>query len=260
MAEKETPGTEESKAPDAQLELFAKHTENLDKRMTQLVEELKESRQRPAPAEPARPAAPERIYTAAELQRLVDNGDIKPAEMTEYLATVKAQQLLAESEKRQKEERERERTTGAATALIGEYRAAIPELADRTSDTFKRVAKAFERLRKAGAPDSAATELAALQIVCGEEPGKAAERQPRETTADRQRSVEESGTGGGRRSSGRQQSADSSGLPSWLEPHRATFYKNAIERGVYKGPKDPTLVKELEILKGKQDRKKERAA
>lgn len=79
-------------------------------------------------------------------------------------------------------------------------------------------------------------------------PGKPRGQKPRETTGERKTSVESQGSGSGRKGAERNR-AD--GLPSWLPEVNAAFYKEGMETGLYKGPKDPNLLKELDYLKKK---------
>jgi len=243
---------EESNQLDLFAEKIAEQNSKVAERQEQLLEELRASR-REAPREPEKPAE-DRIYSAAEVQKFIDDGHISQAQGMEYLAEVKAAKMIQAAEKRFAEQSRAQQSETVIKSKLKEFRDAIPELADRTSDAFKEAKAAFEELIQEGHPDSAATELAALRIVYGASPGKPRKSEVKETTGDRA-TVDAAGTGSGRRSAPSKSNGGSSGsgFPSWVEPHRVEYYREAIKRGLYSGPKDPNLQKELEILKARKD-------
>ena len=258
------PATEkpEGDSPN-QLDLFAQHAteaveaqKKTDARMQELLAELREQRRKPA-AEPAEKPTPERVYTAPELQKLIDDGKITLAEAADYLAEVKSQKALEQAKKEMREQIVASQGATLVSQKIDGYLAAIPELADKTSDAFKDAQAAFSELVQEGEDaKDLRTQLRALQIVFGRDPkSKRAERsEPRETTAERQRSVEATGSSSGRNGKERSAAPRASGLPGWLKPEHAALYEQRIQKGVYKGAKDPTLVKELELMKKRYDK------
>lgn len=249
-------GTKTEKDAAGQLDLFAQQQAardaKSDARQEELIQELRASRNsKPAPAQAP---TPDRVFSATELQKMVDDGQINQAQATEYQTEIRVKQAVEESEKRMENRQKSEQGSRVVADKLDEFRAAIPELADKSSEQFKEAASAMQALLKEGKPDNAATELDALRMVFGFDPAKGrrpAASEIRETTSDRQRTVDSAGSTSGRRSE-RSASSGTNGLPSWLPPENAAFYTDMIKRGLYKGPKDPDVLKEFEIIKAKK--------
>lgn len=248
----DTESEEGSKSPD-QLELFRgelkKRDEAADERQAQLIGELRAMR-----TDLSKPTERQtsRAFTAEELQGWLDGGQITQAQMIDYLAHQRAEEQIRKAEERlansSRSQRERERVQ----AEVAKYEEAIPELGDKGSAEYKEAADAFKALVAEGAdPKDDGTELAALRAAFGLNPGRKRGSKPTETTGERQKSVE--GSSGNRDRRAPAERAGSDGLPSWVPEVNRRFYKDAIANRIYKGPKDPNLLKELEYLKKKVD-------
>lgn len=250
------PASEGTPTPGQQ-DLFseqqAERDRKADERQAQLIEELR--RLRTAQATPKEEPKPERIYSPEELEKLVEAGQLTQAQMVDYLTRVRTDAAVKEAEKRITEEQRAAQRNAIVAEKVRTYRAAIPELSDKSSAEFKEAAEAYEELVKEGEPENLATELAALRAVFGRDPHKRRGKpEVRETTGERQSSVEAAGSTSGRRSE-RREAPSSGGLPGWVPAANREFYEKGFKNGLYKGPKDPNLLKELEILKGRIERR-----
>lgn len=235
-----TEGTEGTAAP-SQMDLFAEHAKAADARMEKVLEELKESRRQPAESKKEETA--ERIYTFAETRKLVEDGKLTEDERMEYHMRVQA----LETEQRTKKTLAETQAAAKVKAQLSQYREAIPAILERGTEERKLAEKVFAELIEEGHPKTEATELAAYRIAFGREPKPKTE--VRETTAQRQRSVESAGTSSGRRAE--RGATAASGLPSWLPSELAAEFTSELEKGrVYKqGMKDPAFLADLEVAK-----------
>lgn len=109
-----------------------------------------------------------KIYSLAEVNEAVAQNQITRKQADEYIEKIifpaQAKKLL-EADKAAKEALtpiERARTQ------VLQYVDYIPELNDRTSENFKKVAREYQRLVSDGLPGDDRTELAAARIVFGE--------------------------------------------------------------------------------------------
>lgn len=247
----ETTTEESGKTAD----LFADHLEKTAKQaelQTKLIEELSNLAKQQAAPKPEPAKRPER-YTPAQLQAAVEAGTITEAVARETLRAYDREDLKAELRQELRQEVQSTTAQSKVQARIDEFIERIPALRQNGSEEWNLAAKAFKVLVEDGNdPKDPKTELAAIRMAFPE--GKVKEA-PRETTAQRQRTVESTGTSSGR-SAGKSK-ADSGKWPSYLPEHVVDYYEKAIEKGRYSGRKDPMLVKELEI---RERRHKEGAA
>lgn len=235
------------KEGSGQLELFLeanrKNGEDLNERFDRLTQELRRQNEQPREA---KPETPQPIYTAAQLQPLIESGDINAAQAAEYLAEAKVAKLEEKLRREMDQKLETQSRQASVQSKLTVYQDAIPELADRTSDEFKRLNREYQMLvTEDGKPRGEETLLEACRLTFGRDPAKA---KPRETTAERQRSVERSGSGGGRTAD---RSPEKGKWPEWVPKDNRDWWERQIQRKVYTGMDDPKLKKELAILQRK---------
>lgn len=98
--------------------------------------------ERRAPVPPAAPAP--KVWTETELQALVDQSRITPAQMASQLAM----QTAAASEQRILQRIEQQEVVRSATAEVEGYLTKIPALADQTSPQFHDVSRAAREISR----------------------------------------------------------------------------------------------------------------
>ena len=131
-------------------------TERLEK--ARLEGELKALKEKPA-----EPKAPDKVYNLAELQAAVDGGQLTQAEMTAYLVKQEAKRIREESNR----EAQAQKPIELAKSEINEYFQFVPDLADKSSETFKKAAQEYAQLLERGLPDNKVTEALAVKIAVG---------------------------------------------------------------------------------------------
>lgn len=175
-------------------------------------------------ARPAETKAPERPveYSKADLARAVAAGTITQAESEHIWDTQRDNKVRADARAQAAADT---MAVVAAQTIAGEidkYKAALPDLKDRSSDAFKAVVAKFNRLVQLGSPSTTATELAALESVYGD-PSKL--RRPQadlETHQD---------TGGG---SDEPETTRRAGPLKDFTPREKAHYGRLIDQGVVK--------------------------
>lgn len=228
-------------------ERLAAVLEKLDQTLAQ--QQARSSSTAPAAAEPAPKKDTQPVYTAAQLQGFVDDGKITQAQATEYL--LQQQQRQLDEKLQQQREADQKATTEQLRldARIKQYAAALPDLSQTGSESWKRFEAAYQDLRSDGEPDSLKTQLRALQIEFGRDPSKLLE--VTETTKQRQVSSERSGSGG---SQSKTPKDDGKGPPAWLRSDPLwDHYNDGVRKGRYNGWDDPQIRGELKRLKAKRD-------
>jgi hypothetical protein len=191
-------------------------------------------------------------YSTAQLQEAVDAGKITQAAALEIIRLQERQDIEAQLEKKLQAKLEQSNASNRVQSKIDEYADRMPGLRRQGSEEWTKAAEAYRELIQDGHDEGLKTELAALRIAFPD--GGKAKEAPKETTAQRQRSVESAGTSSGRTSSKKESGGK---WPSFLEQHRIDYYEQAIQKGRYSGRADPMLKKELDIL---EKRHKEAAA
>lgn len=193
------------------------------------------------PAQKAAPKAeaPKPKYSRAQLREMVNNGTITEDQMDEQLEKQLREQISYETRSTLAQEVSAAKTQSKVETQIESYMSKYPSLNDKSSDTFKKVEKAFNSLTALGDPsDSAATELKALMVALG--PVEAS-RVP-QGVDKRPETFQE--TGGSAPSD-----SPSAEGPEWakgLTGGQRNYYKGLIDKGIYKGFNDPQLKSDLE--------------
>jgi hypothetical protein len=138
------------------------------------------------------------------------------------------------------------------TALIGEYKQAVPALGQRGSTEWQEAAKRFSRLVSIGYPATLQTELQALREIYGDEPSKREE--PKERTKERATRGNETPSSASSRAAApsRRGRASSEPDPDLAADHR-TYVEHMISIGQYKGWDDDRAQKY--VARAKQPRK-----
>lgn len=229
MAEK----TEAEKTAERQ----AKALENL----TSAFEGLKNKVDKTAapPADTKRPA----VYTRAQLRAAVNAGTITEDQMDETLERQLRESLRAEAKTEITQTTEAVARNTRLSAQIDALADAHPELKDKTSDLFLKVAAKFNELTDPSGRNmpkgDLATELTAIEFVVGTKP-KPRKRELEATEETGGGGGDNSGTGGG----------DEDGWSKGLSKRQKGFYETQINKGLYKGHADPRLKKELARIRG----------
>lgn len=206
-----------------------------NQRLQGAVEALKD---RPAPT-----PEPVKSFTRAELQARVEQGQLGEGEVEAILdkqSDDRTRQLV-------QQEGERVRREVEVDNKMRSFQAARPELLDPASDLRKQVLEKYQMFRGYGDPDDSVTELKAYEAVMG-----STVPQSRDQTRGRRATSPEGGGGNHppRSQPSGEADFDSEGFPNDLSKDMKYHYKQMIARGAYTGPKDPTLVRELEYRKG----------
>lgn len=245
----ESTETTTEKTP-SQADLFSRALEEnsrkADARQAELLSELRSER-RAAEVKPPSATNPERVYTADEVQAMVDAGKLTQAAAIDYLTEVKSQKAARASEERLKTHLQEAVAHNAYNAKINAYADAIPALRDQASEEFKAVKKIYDELIAEGEEPNAKTELRAVQIEYGRDPSKHRKTEVVERTSER-RTQESAGSRGSKSSA---TGVSSSGVPKWLPANVAAHYEKQIEKGRYKGAKDPNFIAEMKIAEKK---------
>lgn len=184
------------------------------------------------------PTQPQKVYTRAELNQMVEEGKISREQAEDYLDQVRELRLReAISKELAERDAQRERVARVKTELQ-RYKELVPEVMKAGTEEREQVTQEFNYLVSLGQPNDATTELAALRAVFG--PVEKLERK-KQMRGERERFQES----GGRRD-------DGGGAPKGKEPDLPSryreHYQRLIDRGIYKGWDDEQLQKELKRI------------
>lgn len=187
---------------------------------------------RTKPAEPARPPV-----TRAELQTLVDEGKLSSeqmdAEVERQIESRVEARILSQVDQRTKAQRRAD----TVSSELQRYKEVIPALTQDGSEERGRVQKEFQYLvERLGEPADTATELKAVRAVFGPS------ERIREITRETREADPETLGGGGAGGNGA-----NNGVFTGLTQTQRTAYQAMIDRGLYTGPDDPNLKKEIQI-------------
>lgn len=116
---------------------YAARTERAEAEAAELRERLARLEGRVEAAKPAAPAA-QKVWTETELQALVDQSRITPAQMAAQIAM----QVAASTKREVLTEIDQRQRTQTALHEVNDYRTKIPALANTASPEFQRVASA----------------------------------------------------------------------------------------------------------------------
>lgn len=194
-----------------------------------------------------KPAATQ--FTRAQLREAVDNGRITQAE-SDAIWDDQQERRTTERLSAVKTEVKQEITdTAKVGAQIDRYKALLPDLSNRTSDSFKKVEAEFRYMTaELGMPKSEKTELAALRAVYGPVDTLEQKARAKDTRPDTHRESGGRGAGSGGADDGPE------GAPRDLSPKLKSHYQTMIDRRMYKGWDDPVLKDELKHVRGNRQR------
>lgn len=185
------------------------------------------------------PTQPEKRWTRAELKPKVEDGTMTQEEADQILLEQRERDLEKRMDKKYEEREKEMRQEQQIESRLAAYTSRIPELADKNSEAFKKVEKAFQELVADGSPaDSKATEVAALRVAFGP-PEKLPDR-----TSEKRDTHQETGGSAGSEDGMRPVDAANK-VPKAYREH----YKWMVENGYYSGWDDPKLLKEIEYMK-----------
>lgn len=200
---------------------------------------LKEALKAIPKVEKPKASEPAKEYTRAELRAQVNDGKITEDQMDDILE----RQLEAKLSKKVAETVETRVSASQTADIVGgkiaAYVEVYPAINETNSALRAKIETEFQDLVKNGAdPDKLSTELAAIKIVCG----------PLKTGAGRKPGPEShQDIGGVGEGDGK---PETDGPFKGISARHKAHYEKMIARGVYSGPKDKMLVKELSRLRG----------
>jgi hypothetical protein len=188
-----------------------------------------------AEAKPKVEAPAKKIYTRAELRAAVNAGNITEDQMDETLERQLREEMKNESRQLVTTESAAIARTAKIGAQIDTYIDAHPDLKDKESELFLKVAAKFNDLvsQRGLNREDLSTELLAMELVLGEP-------KPRSRKRELEATEEAGGSGGGP-----DNLPVSDGWAKGLSPKLKTFYENQIAKKIYKDTSDPRLVAEL---------------
>jgi hypothetical protein len=176
------------------------------------------------PKDEPRKDEPPKVYTREELDAAVEDGKITRA-TADQIIDKQIEDRAAERAARKVRSEELLKTLDAK---IGEFEAVVPDLADKNSDAFKKVAAEYNRMLSLGSPSTKATELLALERVFG--------TPERAKGGGRHLDSHAESFGGGspapRKPGGKENENEA---PSDLTAREKQHYQHQIDRGVMSG-------------------------
>ena len=181
-------------------------------------------------------------YTRAQLRAAVEEGKITEAEMDAVIERQMEEKITDKLSKQLNEDRKVEAASQAADVLMRRYKAAVPDLLDKSTDTFGKVKKEFQALLALGYDSNdLRTELLAVKAAIGDI--DALEKKPKER--DRETHQET----GGRDAEAPDVDRRTDGIPKGLSGAQRQHYQRLIDNGMYKGWDDARLVKEMGFVR-----------
>ena len=110
----------------------------------------------------------EKIYSAAEVQRAVDQGLITPADATVYLSNITAKETYRKLESERQQKEAEARPIVAAQQEIDQYLTAAPYLSDDNDPRTQKVVDVYNQIRyKFNLPDNLVTKAMAVRESLG---------------------------------------------------------------------------------------------
>ena len=190
---------------------------------------------------PGKDAEPKR-YTRAQLRAAVEEGKITEAEMDTVIQRQMEGDITDKLTKKFDDDRKADAVTQAADILMRRYKAAVPDLLDKTTDTFGRVKKEFQSLLALGYDShDLRTELLAVKAALGDI--DALEKKPKERERETHQET------GGRDAEAPDVDRRTDGIPKGLSGPQRQHYQRLIDNGMYSGWDDPRLTNEMKFVK-----------
>jgi hypothetical protein len=167
-----------------------------------------------------------RTYTHADLQTMVDNGQITEAQMRAQIDQQQREAVSTEVRETVTKTIDQQRRAERVQSELARYRDAMPGLLDDASPVRERARREMSYLMSHGLPDSAETEVAALRAAFG-----AIESVERSKRTDAGGSTHEEVGGGDR--GGDDKSGGTGGWPKDMPARNRQYYEQKIAAGVY---------------------------
>lgn len=198
-----------------------------------------------APKTEKKPDQPQ--FSRAQLREAVDSGRITQSE-ADAIWDDQQERRHSESLKTVKNEVKQEITeTAKVGGQIDRYKSLVPDLSNRTSESFKKVEAEFRYMTgELGMPNNEKTELAALRAVFG----SVDVLQAKATAKDARPDTHRESTGRGAAHGDDEKDGAPRDMPGKLKAH----YQRMIDRRIYKGWDDPTLKAELAHVRSSRQR------
>jgi hypothetical protein len=186
--------------------------------------------ERPAPKQ-------DKNFTRAELRAQVNEGKITEDQMDEILEQQLSKSLTERITTQVRTEVEGSQVASKTSDQIARYVDAFPDINKEGSALRAKVQAEFEELVANKSPNSLATELAAIKIACG----------PLKTGGGRRPAPDSHEDVGGNGDGA--EKPDNAGWAKGLAPKVKQHYEKMILKGIYKGPADPKLLKEVQLAR-----------
>ncbi|MEE8327061.1 MAG: hypothetical protein V3R58_08515 [candidate division NC10 bacterium] len=200
---------------------------------------LEERLKQPAP----KPSEPAKIFTRAELDQMVDKGEISESSRDQVLSDQQDQRVEAMVAARVDERVLTVTKSDRVSTQLGEYIEKMPDLKDEQSENRKRVDAAFQfHVSLNGPPKDEAESRVYELLACHATFGAIGGVQETTRTETHQ---ETGGDGGG--DSKNENGGD--GAPQGTPANLIPYYEDQFKKGRYTGWTDPKVVKELGYVK-----------
>ncbi|MGE0372996.1 MAG: hypothetical protein AB7Q01_14095 [Gammaproteobacteria bacterium] len=176
------------------------------------------------------PPPAEKVWTASELQDLVDKNQITAAQAQDQLERQRTAQTERVARETARQEAEAARLRGTVDQQLTEYESLFPDVLKDGSAERAKVRRQYDYLVGIGQPATKATELVALGMVYGPLESVRAARKGRNRT-DSHEDV------GGGDPGGRDDRDDDGEAPPAdlkLSKDEKRYYQQGIEKGIYK--------------------------
>ena len=181
-------------------------------------------------------------YTRTQLRAAVNEGKITEEEMDAVIQRQMEETITDKLSKKLNADRKADAVSQAADIQMRRYKAAVPDLLDKTTDTFAKVKKEWQSLMELGyESDDLRTELLAVKAALGDI--DALEKKPKELERETHKET------GGRDAETPDVDLRTDGIPKGLSGPQRQHYQRLIENGMYKGWDDPKLQKEMKFLR-----------
>lgn len=258
MADDTTEGAGEEK-PDAsaQMDLFAERTEKVAQQLEATAANVAALAERAAQTPPPAAAAPQtprpERFTEEQVLAAVDRKEITLAQGLALLSRQAKEEAKEEARKEVEQKLSAERGQKSLQSVVSKiqaYQQAIPGLRQRGSAEWNSVVAQYTELVEEGHKPDQLTELAALKLVFGKDPGK--HEEVRESTRERvARTTETPSAGTNRTRTGASRPTRSVESDPDLPPSVRDHIGKMIRIGQYKGWDDPKVKSYADRYKSK---------
>lgn len=183
-----------------------------------------------APPQKGQDQPTEKVWTAAELQKMVDENQITSAQAQDQLERQRLAQAERIARDVARQEAEAARQRGTVDDQLTEYETLFPDVLKEGSADRTKVRRQYDYLVGIGQPATKATELVALGMVYGPLESVRAARKGRNKTE----SHEDIGGGDPGSRDDRDDDGEAPPVDLKLTKDERRYYQQGIEKGIYK--------------------------